>query len=251
MTIRGFFGWALGLLAVIGLYLPLYPSLNSPAMTDMINALPPELVKTLNYDQIASGAGYTEATFFKLTGFIIVTIAAVAWGTGAIAGKEESGELELILARATSRHSFALRAAGRIFSGLAGLSLIVFAAVAALNAPSELDLSMGHLAGTVAAWGMLACVAGAASASAGAATGRKTWAIGAGAGLAMAGYVFNALAGMRESLDWLRFLSPFYWAFGNQPLSNGPEPVGLVGLGVLAVVLVGFGAFALSRRDIS
>ena len=248
---RGFVAWAVGLLAVIGLYLPLYPSMQTPSMNEMLASLPPELVETLGYDQITSGPGYAESTFFKLTGFIILTIAAVAWGSAAIAGAEESGELELTLTRAVSRRAYALGSAAALLALLAGLGVVVFAAIAALNGPSELELSLGNLAGATAAWVLLAAVTGAASLCAGAATGRKLWATCAGAAMAIVDYTADALAGMHEPLEWLRLFSPFYWAFGNQPLLNGVDAAGLCALAGLAAVLIAAAAWALSRRDIT
>ena len=101
---RGLAGWTVGLLAALLLYLPLYPSLGgSGQMQEMIDSLPPELVQTLGYDQIGTGPGYAQATFFGLIGFILVTIAAVGWGTGAIANDEEIGQLELTLAHGVTR----------------------------------------------------------------------------------------------------------------------------------------------------
>ncbi len=66
---RGQLGWSLGIAAVIGMYLPLFPSLQSPELSKLIDSLPAELVNALGFDQIASGAGYTQATFFGLLSF--------------------------------------------------------------------------------------------------------------------------------------------------------------------------------------
>ena len=81
-TWRSTLGWAAGLAAAIFLYLPLYPSIGGSAqMQHMIDALPAEMTKALNYDQIATGPGYTQATLFGLLGFLLMTIASVSWGT--------------------------------------------------------------------------------------------------------------------------------------------------------------------------
>ena len=101
---RGLAGWTVGILFALLLYLPLYPSFGGNGqMQEMVDMLPPELVRSLNYDQIGSGPGYAQATFFGLIGFVLVTIAAVGWGTGAIANDEENGQLELTLAHGVTR----------------------------------------------------------------------------------------------------------------------------------------------------
>ena len=93
---RSTLGWAAGLAATIFIYLPLYPSIGgSPEMQGVMDAFPPEMIKALNYDQITSGPGYAQATMFGLIGFLLMTIASVAWGAAAVGGDEESGQLEL------------------------------------------------------------------------------------------------------------------------------------------------------------
>lgn len=108
---RGLLAWAAAIVAVLLLYLPLYPSMQTPELSQMINNLPSELVQALGYEDITSGAGYTQATFFGLIGFILIIIAAISWGSAAIAGNEESGQLELTLAHAVGRVQYALESA--------------------------------------------------------------------------------------------------------------------------------------------
>ena len=91
--LRGLLCWCLGLTAVLWLYLPLYPSIQTPGFSEMVAAMPPTLTETLGFDQIATGAGYTQATYFGLLGLLIATLASVSWGTQLIAGAEESGRL--------------------------------------------------------------------------------------------------------------------------------------------------------------
>jgi hypothetical protein len=40
----------------------------------MIDALPPEMTKAPNYDQITTGPGYAQATLFGLIGFMLMTM---------------------------------------------------------------------------------------------------------------------------------------------------------------------------------
>ncbi|MGO3192318.1 MAG: ABC transporter permease subunit, partial [Microbacterium sp.] len=108
---RSLLGWTLGVAAVLFLYLPLYPSIGaSDQMTQLIDSLPDQLVDALGYNQIASGAGYTEATFYGLIGFLLMAIAAVLWGSS-LAAAEESGRAELDLAHGIGRSQYALETA--------------------------------------------------------------------------------------------------------------------------------------------
>ena len=54
---RGLLSWAVAIIAVLILYLPLYPSMNTPELNQMLNNLPTELVQALGYEEISSGYG--------------------------------------------------------------------------------------------------------------------------------------------------------------------------------------------------
>lgn len=247
---RGLLGWMLGLAAVVGMYLPLYPSIGgNPEFIAIIDSLPPELVAALNYDQITSGAGYTQGTVYGLLGFALITIAAVGWGSAAIAGDEERGTLELVLARGVSRTQLVVERVAAIVVRLIVLALWVSLLVLALNEPSGLDLEWnGIAAGGLALLGsgMLTATAGIA---AGALTGRRRWATGTAAGVAVLGYALSAIANQSADLEWLRVFSPYAWAFHSEPLANGFD-ASLAALFAASAIASVVAVIALRRRDI-
>ena len=134
---RGLIGWAVGLTAVALVYLPLFPSMQSPELSGLIETLPPELVRTLGYENITSGAGYAQATFFGLIGFVLITIAGIGWGASFIAGAEESGRLELTLAHGVGRVQYALESAAALVVKLLALGLVALLVVWAVNGPQN------------------------------------------------------------------------------------------------------------------
>ena len=243
-------GWCLGLALVIGLYLPLYPSMRSPELSGLLESLPQELVRTLNYDQIATGAGYTQATFFGLTGFALASIASIAWGAAFLAGAEESGRLELTLAHTVSRVQVVLESAAALAVRLAVLGVVAAVLILAVAGPAELDLAAGNLAAATLAWVSLALVSGTCALAGGALTGRRAWAIGAGTAVTIVGYGFNAVSRTGADLEWLGRLSPYRWAFGGAPLSDGADWPGLLLLWGASALAVAVSALALWRRDL-
>ncbi|HET8986277.1 MAG TPA: ABC transporter permease subunit, partial [Trueperaceae bacterium] len=111
-SLSGFGGWILGNAAALLVYLPFFPSIRSSTDTvDYAALFPPELSRVFGLDQLATGAGYTQATYFGLIALLLYAIAAVGWGAGAIAGDEESGALELTLAHAVTRTQVVLERA--------------------------------------------------------------------------------------------------------------------------------------------
>ncbi|MER1996939.1 MAG: ABC transporter permease subunit [Arthrobacter sp.] len=242
--------WTLAMAAVLLLYLPLYPSMNGADMRNLISSLPSELVNALGYEDILSGPGYVQATFFGLLGFVLITAAAVSWGSSAIAGAEESGRLELVLSHGVGRVQYALETALGMLVRLLWFGLLTAALVLALSSPAELKLEAANVAAAECAWLGLGYLSGSIALALGALTGRRTAALGTASGVAAAGYVMNALANQNADLDWLRNFSPYSWAYRNDPLAEGFDLAGL-GLPAAACVLcTALAAWALNRRDI-
>lgn len=248
---RGLIGWAVGIAAVVFVYLPLYPAMKAPELVGLLDSLPPELVRTLGYDSITTGAGYVQATFFGLIGFVLITMAAISWAAAFTGGAEESGRLELTLARGVGRVRYALESALALVLKLVTVGVAGWLLIWAMNSPGELGLAPGNLLAVVAAWVGVGLFTGAAGFAAGALTGRRAWAVGAGTGVAVAGYGLQAIANNSEDLDWLRAISPFSWAYGEAPLTNGVDGVGLALLWGGSALLVAVATAGLARRDIS
>ncbi|PJJ73572.1 ABC-2 type transport system permease protein [Diaminobutyricimonas aerilata] len=249
---RSLIAWTLGVAAALLLYLPLFPSIGGNGeMQQIIDSMPRELVKTLGYEQISSGPGYVQGTFFGLIGFLLLVIAATSWGSGAIAGAEESGRLELTLAHGVGRAQYALESALAVLARLLWLGLVAFVIVLALDDPSQLDIDPGALLAAVAALLGLTFLSGAVALLVGASTGRRILATAAGAGVAVVGYVLNAIANQVADAEWVRAASPYSWAYQEQPLTNGADGPGLVLLWGSSALLVAASAVVLRVRDIT
>lgn len=249
---RGLIGWGLGVAAVLFLYLPLYPSFGAGGqLEDIIASMPKELIQTLGYDQIATGAGYAQSTFYGLIGFLLLTIAAVLWGAAAIAGAEESGRLELDLAHGIGRAQYALESALSVLVRLLILGTLAGAIVLALNEPSELGIDPPRLIGATLALVGVSFLSAAVGLFVGALTGRTVWATGAAAGIAVLGYVLQAVSKQSSDLEWLAALSPYAWVYHQAPLLEGADAGGLALTWAVALVFVAGAVFALRRRDIT
>ncbi len=247
---RGLIGWSAGVAAVVLLYFPLYPAMKSPELVGLLDSLPPELVHTIGYENITTGSGYAQATFFGMIGFVLITIAAIAWGGAFTGGAEESGRLELTLAHGVGRTQYALESALALLTKLLLLGVMAWLLVWAMNGPGELELDSGNLVAATVAWVGLGLFSGTAAFAAGMLTGRRSWGLGIGAGIAVAGYVLQAIANNSADLDWLRIVSPFHWAYGQAPLTNGFDGPGLALLWGGSAVFVAIATAALARRDI-
>ena len=140
---------------------------------------------------------------------------------------------------------------------LAGVIAVVLVAAAtwlaiAVGAPLvDLEIGAGELAAGFVMTTLLGLFFGAVTLLVGAATGKRTVALGVGVGLALAAFLLNALAPMADWLEPWQDASPFQWALGNEPLLNGidwPMAALLLGLSIALVVITDF---VYHRHDIA
>lgn len=248
---RSLLGWAVGLVAVSLIYGGFYPFAATPEYAELIASLPAGLAEAMGWDDIASPHGYLGSTVFGILGPILVIIFAIGFGARAIAGEEENGNLELVIAHPVTR----TRVVGQralalgIALGLAGL--VVFAAVVAIRSPIDLDLPVAHLAAAGLQLALLGAVFGTLALLVGAVTGRRGLVVGVSAVVAVVGYLANGLAPQVEAVAWMQKASPFYWFAGTATLRDGLHPLNALLLAGLAGLFLIGAVLAFNRRDVA
>ena len=79
-------------------------------------------------------------------------------------------------------------------------------------------------------------------------TGRRSLALGVATAVAALGWFVHTMgAKVQENLP---AASPFEWAYGSDPLVNGPDPGGLLALAATCIVLIALAAITFPRRDL-
>lgn len=168
---------------------------------------------------------------------LIAAIYAVVASTGLLAGDEQSGALDLMLAQPLSRRRLFLERTGGL---VVGAVLIAAAGTAGFLIPAlfvdlddltafELARAMFNLVPLMLACAGLGLLVAAVSPSRGLAGGLV-------AAETVVVWIMNSLSNLNDSLEPLHFLSPFYYADSSVVMFGGPEP------GHVAVLL---GAFVL------
>jgi len=138
---RAVVGWALGAGGVALLYTSYYPSVSQPSMVAALKNYPEGLKKAFNMQDVASPAGYLGSAVFGLLVPVLLAIFMIVAGSRAIAGDEEAGTLDLVLAHPVSRTRLLL-------SRLAALIVVVLVVAAVVFL---LILSVAGGIGTVVA----------------------------------------------------------------------------------------------------
>jgi ABC-2 type transport system permease protein len=248
---RSIIGWTLTLAAIGGMYAAFWPTFDKPEIKDLLAAYPKAVMEALNFSDIESAAAYLTATVFGLVVGTLIAVYAVAAGTRAIAGDEEAGTLELILAYPVSRVRLALERFGAF---LASATLIVIALMLVLLAESEPahfeGVSLGNSAAMHLQLLLFAAFHGAVGFAAGAATGRRAAGLGAGGAVIVFGFVANGVLPQVQGFAWTRSISPYHWLVDGRPLANGLQISNALLMIALTVVLIAVGIWFFDRRDV-
>jgi ABC-2 type transport system permease protein len=247
---RALAGWSVALAAVCAIYVGFYPAMGGADLGELVEGLPPGLVQALGYEDIASAAGYLDSTVYSLLGPALMLVFAIGFGARVLAGEEEEGTLELEFTLPVDRRRVLLERFLAMVAQLLVLGGVVFVVVAAMVLTLDMDVAAGNVASATLGLFLLALAMGTVALGVGAAVGRKAAGLAAGAGLAVASFMANALAPLVEGAGWLENVSPFGWYLGGEPLRQGIDWAGFGGLAAITVVVLAVVLPIFARRDL-
>ncbi len=241
--------WALALGAISAMYISFYPSMGGDAMDQLVAELPEDMVTALGYDTIGTAGGWVTSTVYGLLGPALLLVYAISHGARLIAGEEESGTLELEATSPVSRSRILVERTAVLLVCIAALvgaiTLVSWVLIFALGMDVPFDRLIAGSAGLL----LLVVGFGGIALAVGAATGRRSLALGVAAVGAVAAFMFDALGPIVE-WQWMSEVSPFYWYLGASPLIDGFDWLGLAKLGAVAVVAILGAVVTFPRRDL-
>ena len=220
---RALLGWSIGAAAYAAMLASIFPSIRGSVDLDKLIANYPEALKELLgvSAAITTGPGYLDVEFFNLILPLLLLVLAIGSGARQIAGEEDAGRLELLLAYPLRRRDTVLVKGAVVAAETAVVAAAVFVALldprpdrepgAVVREARRRASSASRSSRSFHGW--LALTVGAAG-------GSRGLAIGIPAALAAAGYLVNGLHGVAGWLDPFRFASSF-WLVGTSPLENG------------------------------
>jgi ABC-2 type transport system permease protein len=250
---RALVAWCVGIAGYIGLVSAIFPSIhNSPALDKLVENYPDVLKQFFGLGQgggINTGSGYLDIELFSLMLPLLILVLAIGAGARTLAGEEDAGRLELVLAYPVRRSGAVVAKAAAVAVEIVVACIAAGIALAVLDPLVGLDLSFGKLLGALVMLTALGLLHGWLALSVGAAVSSRTLAIGVPAGLAATGYLVNGLHGLAGWLDPFRVVSPF-WLVGTAPLRQGVQGWGLAAVLIASVAVLAAGAILVERRDL-
>lgn len=222
-----------------------------PAAGDKIGKLDlPEGVATLlggaDYGTIT---GWMRSEIAAVYGPLVVAFTAISVAS-ATAGEEESGVLALTLAYPLSRTRLLLAKAAAVAISVAVVVLGTFVGLVVGVAVGGGGISLAKLAALAVHLAFFGWAVGAVALALAALTGRRALAIGSAAAFALLGFLLNGLAPLVDTIQWLKYVSIFYYYEGNDPIVNGVDARDLAVLGAAALALTALAVGGFRDRDL-
>ena len=249
---RAMIGWSAGLAGLTGLIFLYWPTVkDNPELDRFLRGLPEAVRALTGRSSITSPAGYLNAELFSLMIPLLLLVVAIGMGARAIAGEEERGTLELLLATPVSRRRVLLEKVAAGLLMLSALGVVLLVALVAGARLAGMDIATARLAAAALSVVALTLPFGALALALGCATGARGTAIGPSVAVAAAAYLLNSLAPLSAALKPWRVVSPFHWYDAEAVLSTGPRWGYLVLLAATAAALTALAALLFERRDIT
>ena len=195
--------------------------------------------------------GYLTSQAFGWLVPLLTLALGIGVGAAAVAGEEEAGTMDLLLALPVTRTYVILQKLGAMFVLVLLLGIGVFTGTAVGAVAVDMDISMVNLAAASFSGVLLGMVFGTLALAVGAATGKRGLSLGLASGVALVAFLIQTLAPIVDWLEAAHPLTPFYYYGDHQPLVNGlhwGHAGVLIGLSAFFVLVA---TFTFRRRDIS
>lgn len=250
---RGFIGWIVAITAVAAMYSGFWPVFgHNASLVDAINAFPQSMKEAFHMTDYSTAAGYFGSTVFGLLVPILVAVFAIAAGVRALAGDEEAGTLDLVLAHPVSRTRLAVSRYLAVLAAMVGVGVLLFVVMLAIRVPAKFtELGVGNLGAMVFQLTLFGMCFASIAFGIGAYLGRRAIAIGASAYVAVATYLADSFLPQIKGLKWVENFSPFNWYLGGEPLRNGIHWGHCALLVAVGLVFAAAGVWQFRRRDLT
>jgi ABC-2 type transport system permease protein len=249
---RAAVGWGVGLSVFALIYVGFWASVkNNPDLAKLKSGgMPKGLQSALGASDLTTGVGYLQGTIYALIGPLLLSMAAVILGARAVAGPEDKHVMDLFLANPISRRGFVAQRAAALVAVVVGFGAVLWIVPLVLSQSLNMGVSVVNVSAASAGLFLLGLLFGTLALAVGAITGRGATALAVTGAVALAGYLIRALG---ENVSWirpLRWISPFHYYLGSDPLHHGFNLAYLAVLVAASAVLVAVAMVTFDRRDV-
>lgn len=198
---------------------------------------------------LTSPPGWLNANLYANFVPLIVLLTTIGYGASCIAGQDEEGTLGLVATLPLRRRTIA---AGKLTALIAQALPVPMVTALCVLAGRGIDLTIdtGHLLGVSVGVILLGLVFGTLAMMIGAITGSRGLALGLASSAAAVAYLISSLAPLINWLHPARYLSPFFYAVGDNQLNRGLPLAWASVLVGMSVIFAGTAVVAFDHLDV-
>jgi ABC-2 type transport system permease protein len=237
----------IGLIAVMIAVGALFPAVGHSIGKLHVSASVSNLLGGADYGTIT---GWFRSEIGIFYGPLVIGALAITGAAASTAGEEEDRILGLVLAHPIRRSRLVAAKAVAIAAIVATIAFAVWTGLIVGVAVGGGGITIGHITALAIQLAFFGFATGAVALALGAGTGNKSLAIGVAAGVAILGWLINSLAPLVSAIGWLKYLAPYYYYAGHDPLTRGADIPGLIVLGALTLLLTAIAMVSIERRDL-
>jgi len=243
--------WGFGIVAFALVNLAFWPSLEESGSLAELEDSMGSMLEAFGAQGLSTPAGYLDGQLYAFLLPLLFSGAAIAMISALTSGDEDAGRLELLHALPIRRTTLWLARLGAATLVLAAIVVTTAVLVVASLAPFSLeDAGYGRVLAATAACGALALFHGTVAYALGGLGSSRGLALGGAIGVLVVGYVVAFVLPIAAGLAWVRGLSPWHWAIGEQPVSDGISPAPFTLLLAVTALLIALGTWGVTHRDI-
>ena len=246
--------WSLGTGILVAVMVGFYPTIEGiEGLQELVDQYPDSLTAMFGASDMAgfsTPAGYLNAELFGFMVPMLMAVFAIGRGSGAIAGEERAGTMELLLSQPISRSRVVLEKYASMAASVLALSAVIWVVLVLGALAVGMDIGVVRLAEMCISVALLGLAFGGVAFAVGSATGRQGQSMAAAASVVAAGWVLNTLSLLADVLEPARWLSLMHYYNGDAPLVNGLNWAYAGVLLAVALVCLGVAHAGFVRRDI-
>lgn len=248
---RGLVGWSIGVVVLVAMVVALWPSVRDiPDIEEFLSNYPEALRELFHIEEIATGAGFLNAELYSIMLPAMFLVFAIGRGARLVAGEEETGTLEVLLATPVTRTRVLLEKAAALAVSVVALGAVLLAVSIVSASLAGMDVGLVDHAGGAVSMVLLGVLHGWVALAVGAGTGRRSASVGVAAGLAGAGYLLYVMGQIVDAIEPWRVLSAFHQALDGGPVGAG-VPASYLYVVLAAVVALVAAVPVFDRRDLA
>ncbi len=246
--------WTLGLGLTGALIMAIFPSIQgNDDLNNLLESYPENLKALFGFTEttdITSAVGFLNAELFAFMAPLLFVIHGVILGSGAIAGEEGRGTLEILLTEPISRGKLVTQKFAAMITTAIVLALVLWVVLVVGALAVGMDVSVLRIAAITFSVMLLGITFGAVAFTAGCFTGSRGASVAVAAAVGVGTYFLNAASGIVGFMQPAKWLSPFFYYNAADPLANGLNPAHAAVLLSACAILMGVGYLGFRRRDL-